>query len=124
MRELAAGIGHVSSLLTSCCRACAGKDGFNQTFDGTLVGADRAKDLCVLHISAPPALLRPMTLGSSRALRVGQQVLAIGNPFGFDHTLTTGAHQSPCCLRHAPPRLGGPSHMAAAHLTLYIHACK
>ncbi|CAL5230048.1 g13495 [Coccomyxa viridis] len=67
-----------------------GKDGFNQTFDGTLVGADRAKDLCVLHINAPQALLRPMALGNSRALRVGQQVLAIGNPFGFDHTLTTG----------------------------------
>ena len=79
--------------LTTC--SCAGKDGFNQTFDGTLVGADRAKDLCVLHINAPQALLRPMTLGSSRALRVGQQVLAIGNPFGFDHTLTTGSCQCP-----------------------------
>ena len=69
---------------------CAGRDGFNQTFDGVLVGADRAKDLCVLRINAPRDLLRPVKLGESRALRVGQQVLAIGNPFGFDHTLTTG----------------------------------
>ena len=60
-----------------------------------LVGADRAKDLAVLHVSAPKQALRPMTLGESRALRVGQQVLAIGNPFGFDHTLTTGARSQP-----------------------------
>jgi S1-C subfamily serine protease len=36
--------------------------------------------------------LRPVALGESKGLKVGQQVLAIGNPFGFDHTLTTGAH--------------------------------
>ena len=89
-RACAAGIQVCSRQLEPRCWVYAGKDGFNQTFDGTLVGADRAKDLCVLHINAPPALLRPMQLGSSRALRVGQQVLAIGNPFGFDHTLTTG----------------------------------
>ena len=34
--------------------------------------------------------LRPVRLGNSDGLRVGQQCLAIGNPFGFDHTLTTG----------------------------------
>ena len=76
----------------------AGKDGFNQTFDGTLVGADRNKDICVVHINAPQALLRPVKLGESRTLRVGQQVLAIGNPFGFDHTLTTGAPHQPLLL--------------------------
>ena len=77
-------------ILKSMPWRCAGRDGFNQTFDGILVGADRAKDLCVLRINAPRDLLRPVKLGESRALRVGQQVLAIGNPFGFDHTLTTG----------------------------------
>jgi len=35
-------------------------------------------------------LLRPIVRGKSEELRVGQQCLAIGNPFGFDHTLTTG----------------------------------
>ena len=81
-------------LIGVCCPA--GMDGFNQTFDGTLVGADRNKDICVLHINAPKSLLRSVKLGESRALRVGQQVLAIGNPFGFDHTLTTGtATQEP-----------------------------
>lgn len=39
---------------------------------------------------APPGLLRPIVLGDSDALRVGQQVLSIGNPFGFDHSLSTG----------------------------------
>ena len=78
-------------ILMSMPWRCEGRDGFNQTFDGVLVGADRAKDLCVLRINAPQDLLRPVKLGESRALRVGQQVLAIGNPFGFDHTLTTGA---------------------------------
>lgn len=78
------------------CLPPAGADGFNQTFDGALVGADRNKDICVLHINAPKSLLRSVKLGESRLLRVGQQVLAIGNPFGFDHTLTTGtAPQEP-----------------------------
>ncbi len=69
---------------------CVGEDGYNQTYDAVLVGADRAKDLAVLRISAPKEALRPARLGQSGQLRVGQQVLAIGNPFGFDHTLTTG----------------------------------
>ncbi|CAL8469139.1 g8680 [Coccomyxa elongata] len=67
-----------------------GEDGYNQTYDAVLVGADRAKDLAVLRIAAPKEALRPARLGQSGQLRVGQQVLAIGNPFGFDHTLTTG----------------------------------
>lgn len=44
----------------------------------------------MIRINAPPSLLRPVALGDSDALRVGQQTLAIGNPFGFDNTLTTG----------------------------------
>lgn len=46
---------------------------------------------CVfLQVDAPVELLRPVKLGQSSKLRVGQRCLAIGNPFGFDHTLTVG----------------------------------
>jgi S1-C subfamily serine protease len=48
------------------------------------------KDLAVVHIGAPPAKLVPIDVGSSSDLQVGQSVFAIGNPFGLDHTLTTG----------------------------------
>jgi S1-C subfamily serine protease len=60
------------------------------TWDAEVVGFEPDKDLAVLHIEAPPERLPPITVGSSDDLKVGQQVLAIGNPFGFDQTLTTG----------------------------------
>ncbi|XP_058096510.1 protease Do-like 8, chloroplastic isoform X1 [Magnolia sinica] len=65
-------------------------EGVLKNFEGKLIGADRAKDLAVLKVEASDDLLRPIKLGQSSALRVGQQCLAIGNPFGFDHTLTVG----------------------------------
>lgn len=65
-------------------------EGLQKTFEGRLVGANRAKDLAVLKVDAPAEFLKPITLGQSSSLRVGQQCLAIGNPFGFDHTLTVG----------------------------------
>lgn len=59
-------------------------------WDAELVGAAPEKDLAVLRIDAPRASLRPLPVGTSRDLQVGQKVFAIGNPFGFDQTLTTG----------------------------------
>ncbi len=55
-----------------------------------LVGADPDHDLAVLQIQASESVLEPLAVGTSQNLRVGQKVLAIGNPFGLDHTLTTG----------------------------------
>ncbi|KAI5665643.1 hypothetical protein M9H77_15496 [Catharanthus roseus] len=65
-------------------------EGLQKNFEGRLVGADRAKDLAVLKVEASEDLLRPIKVGPSSSLKVGQQCLAIGNPFGFDHTLTVG----------------------------------
>ena len=60
------------------------------TYEATFVGASPSHDLAVLRISAPPGSLRPVEIGDSEALRVGQSVYAIGNPFGLSATLTTG----------------------------------
>jgi len=64
--------------------------GDGTTVDAELVGAVPQKDLAVLKIDAPRSSLVPIELGNSDQLVVGQKVLAIGNPFGLDHTLTTG----------------------------------
>lgn len=68
-----------------------GKDGVKHEYFATLAGAFRPKDLVVLKINADPKDLQPATLGNSSEVKVGQQCLAIGSPFGFDHSLTTGA---------------------------------
>ena len=60
------------------------------SFDAELVGAFEDRDLAVLRIKAPREKLQPIPMGASRDLQVGQQVYAIGNPFGLDQTLTTG----------------------------------
>jgi len=59
-------------------------------WDAQLVGVAPDHDLAVLYIRAPKNQLRPLALGTSADLEVGQSVLAIGNPFGLDQTLTTG----------------------------------
>lgn len=60
------------------------------TYRAGLVGAFPDKDLAVLTIDAPKSKLRPIPVGTSRDLKVGQKVFAIGNPFGLDQSLTTG----------------------------------
>ena len=59
-------------------------------WDAKLVGAAPEKDLAVLKIEAPAEQLPALPMGAASELMVGQQVFAIGNPFGLDHTLTTG----------------------------------
>ena len=60
------------------------------TYKAELVGIAPEKDLAVLRINFPGDELIPLPIGSSENLKVGQNVYAIGNPFGLDQTLTKG----------------------------------
>jgi putative serine protease PepD len=62
----------------------------NDKYPASLVGTDQDNDLAVIKINAPREKLTVVKLGSSQGLQVGQKVLAIGNPFGLQRTLTTG----------------------------------
>jgi S1-C subfamily serine protease len=62
----------------------------NTSLAAQLVGIEPDKDIAVLRVDAPAGKLRPIPLGTSADLQVGQKVFAIGNPFGLDQTLTTG----------------------------------
>jgi len=55
-----------------------------------LIGSDPDNDLAVIKIDAPKEKLKIIQMGDSKSLRIGQKVLAIGNPFGLQRTLTTG----------------------------------
>lgn len=77
----------------------------NDSYAATLVGGDKEHDIAVLKVEAPPEALQPIKLGGSSNLRVGQRVYALGNPFGWDGTLTTGIISS--LNRNLPSRVPG-----------------
>ncbi len=64
-----------------------------QVYPATIIGVDPSNDLAVVHIQAND-LPQPVVLGDSEDLRVGQFVVAIGNPFGLERTLTVGVISS------------------------------
>lgn len=64
--------------------------GASRTYPAKLIGTDPSTDLAVIKIEPPREGLTVVPLGNSDELTVGQKVLAIGNPFGLDRTLTTG----------------------------------
>ena len=65
--------------------------GDDTTLSAKLVGVDPRNDMAVLQVEASAELLKPVELGNSSSLQVGQRAVAIGNPFGeFSRTLTTG----------------------------------
>ena len=61
-----------------------------ETYEAAPVGLDPQNDMAVLRIEAPMEVLFPIEIGGSNRLRVGQKVIAIGNPFGLERTMTVG----------------------------------
>jgi S1-C subfamily serine protease len=64
-----------------------------ESYQADVVGEDPSSDLAVLHVEVP-SLPQPIGLADSDELRVGQFVVAIGNPFGLERTLTYGVISS------------------------------
>jgi S1-C subfamily serine protease len=62
----------------------------DKTVNARLLGSDSSTDVALLKVDPDDANLRPLTLGDSSKLEVGDAVVAIGNPFGLDRTVTTG----------------------------------
>jgi S1-C subfamily serine protease len=62
----------------------------NKSYSAKVVGADPATDLALLKVEAPASELHPLRLGHSSEVEVGDPVVAIGNPFGLDRTVTSG----------------------------------
>ena len=60
------------------------------TYDATVVGSDPRSDVAVLRMVEPPDDLAPIGWGDSESVRLGETVLAVGNPYGIGHTLTRG----------------------------------
>jgi S1-C subfamily serine protease len=61
-----------------------------ESYEAEVIGSDESTDIAVLEIDAPADALEPLALGDSSALDVGDPVVAIGNPFGLDRTVTAG----------------------------------
>lgn len=61
-----------------------------KSYDAKVVGVSPDHDIAVLKISSSPAELTPITVGTSKDLKIGQKTMVIGNPFGLDHSLSTG----------------------------------
>ena len=61
-----------------------------KTYKGRVIATSFAYDIAVIQVFAPLEALRPIPIGRSRDLQEGQTVLAIGNPFGLDHSLSVG----------------------------------
>ena len=60
------------------------------TYKATVVGADPSTDIAVIKVDAPASLLKPLAIGNSSQLVVGDPVVAVGSPFGLDGTVTAG----------------------------------
>jgi putative serine protease PepD len=81
-----------------------------RTYGATIVGTDPSTDLAVIKLTSAPSDLTPITLGDSAALKVGDPVMAVGNPLGLSGTVTTGivsALNRPVSTSEASPSPNG-----------------
>src|SRR5688572_25923499 len=76
---------------------------------GTVIGSDVDADIAVIHVDAPAEQIHPLAIGDSNSLQVGQSVVAIGNPFGLNGTMTLGiiSGLGRTQLAHVAPDGGG-----------------
>jgi S1-C subfamily serine protease len=82
----------------------------NERYRARLVGSDPSTDIAVLEVSVPASALKALPLGNSDGVRVGDQVIAIGNPFGLDRSVTAGI------VSAVQRRIEAPNDLSIAHV--------
>jgi S1-C subfamily serine protease len=82
----------------------------NERYRAKLVGSDPSTDIAVLKVDVPASALIALPLGNSDAVRVGDQVIAIGNPFGLDRSVTSGI------VSAVQRRIEAPDDLSIAHV--------
>jgi S1-C subfamily serine protease len=82
----------------------------NERYRAKLVGSDPSTDIAVLKAAVPASALKALPLGNSDAVRVGDQVIAIGNPFGLDRSVTAGI------VSAVQRRIEAPNNLSIAHV--------
>ena len=82
----------------------------NERFKAKVVGVDPSTDVAVLKVDVKSRALKTLTLGNSDSVRVGDQVIAIGNPFGLDRSVTAGI------VSAVQRRIESPNNLSIAHV--------
>ena len=82
----------------------------NERYKAQLVGSDPSTDIAVLKVHVQANALKALPLGNSDAVRVGDQVIAIGNPFGLDRSVTAGI------VSAVQRRIEAPNNLSIAHV--------
>ena len=82
----------------------------NERYKAKLIGADPSTDIAVLRVGVKARALKPLPLGNSDVVRVGDQVIAIGNPFGLDRSVTAGI------VSAVQRRIEAPNQLSIAHV--------
>jgi S1-C subfamily serine protease len=82
----------------------------NERYRAKLVGSDPSTDIAVLKVNVPASALKALPLANSDAVRVGDQVIAIGNPFGLDRSVTAGI------VSAVQRRIEAPNNLSIAHV--------